>query len=329
MSTKNNQNVSNLIKQFKPSDLIVIAGNSGVGKTSLALDILMKEAIQNQKPIAIFPLEMRKKEVTERILSCVSGIELSKISKQQLTSDEINVLWKKSIELDNYPMYIDDSSELSIADIKNKCLQLKELHSVETVIIDALQCVKSSSNNISLSVIYNKLSDLKELAKELNIKIITVYNTIRNQRHTLSNDCINFLIYLSRPELNYSILYKLNENGFDTKSLLVLEVSKKTEENDLFLIGEVLLLRIEDKTMVLNDAIPIEKQKQSTDQPNPFKLPKVDKEKIERFNKLSDQQNKEFNRMVLKRFFTIIVNLFAIIGFVGLILQLTGVIKFK
>ena len=93
---------------FKPSELIILAARPSMGKTAFALNILKNMAVDQKKSVALFSLEMGSEQIADRILSMVSGISMSKISKGQLDTEDFTVMGSAMELLSETKIFIDD-----------------------------------------------------------------------------------------------------------------------------------------------------------------------------------------------------------------------------
>lgn len=157
------------------SDLILLAARPGVGKTSLAMNIVNNVAINGKKNCAIFSLEMPNTQLAQRSMCSVAGVSMEKALKGQLSVDEWTAIVKASRKLSEANIFIDDSSINDPNDILSKCRRIKREHGLDLVLIDYLQLMKADKN----STFDNKVLEVGEItrslkiaARELNVPII-------------------------------------------------------------------------------------------------------------------------------------------------------------
>ena len=161
---------------FKPGELIIIAARPSMGKTSFALNIVTNIALQQDKSIAIFSLEMGAESIVDRIIAEVAQIPMSKITKGDLNNDDFSKIWEAMTILWDKKIYIDDKSAANIPLLKSKLRRLKvEKWELDLVIIDYLQLMHGTS------FLWNRVQEiseisrwLKELARELEVPIIAL-----------------------------------------------------------------------------------------------------------------------------------------------------------
>lgn len=160
---------------FQKTDLIIIAARPAMGKTSLALSMAYNIAARNKMPVGIFSLEMSSPQLVQRIISMESNISLSKIRSGSMNDDEWIRLQDAVRALTDIPIYIDDSSLITTAEIRSKARKMKIEHNVQAIFIDYLQFITGNSKLGSKQLEVAEISrDLKSLAKELEIPIITL-----------------------------------------------------------------------------------------------------------------------------------------------------------
>ncbi|NUM31468.1 MAG: replicative DNA helicase [Bacteroidetes bacterium] len=161
---------------WQKSDLIIIAGRPGMGKTAFVVSIARNAAIDFKKPVALFSLEMSSVQLVTRLISSETEISSEKIRRGDLDDSEWEVLSKKTEKLAEAPIFIDDTPSLSIFDFKAKARRLKSQHNIELIIVDYLQLMKGDDKNIGnreQEISYISRS-LKSLAKELDIPVIAL-----------------------------------------------------------------------------------------------------------------------------------------------------------
>ena len=164
---------------WQKSDLIIMAGRPGMGKTSFVLSIARNAAIDHDAPVAFFSLEMSATQLVQRLFSMESGIDSSHIAKGNLSEGEWMKLMDNIGKLETSNLIIDDTPALSVFDLRAKCRRLKHKHGIRMVIIDYLQLMQGGAENSSKGgnreqeISYISRS-LKALAKELDIPVIAL-----------------------------------------------------------------------------------------------------------------------------------------------------------
>jgi replicative DNA helicase len=156
-------------------NLIIIAGRPGMGKTSFALNIAQHVSVREQRPVALFSLEMSQQELALRILCSEAMIQFSQLRSGHLSTNQWRKIHKTVRRIGNAPLYIDDSPNPSLLEIASKSRRLKAEKGLELVILDYLQLMQASSRyenrNLEIAAISR---GLKQLAKELDIPVIAL-----------------------------------------------------------------------------------------------------------------------------------------------------------
>ena len=158
------------------SDLIIVAARPAMGKSAFAINLATNVALQANKGVAIFNLEMSKEQVGNRILCSEAMVDSNKIRTGQVEDDDWVKLASTLGRLSEAPIYIDDTAGISIMEIRAKCRKLKIEKDIGLVVIDYLQLIQGSGNrNSSREQEISEISrSLKILAKELNIPVIAL-----------------------------------------------------------------------------------------------------------------------------------------------------------
>lgn len=165
---------------FRGGQLIVFCGRPGMGKTSLALDICAHAS--SPKPGCgflsyFFSLEMSSDEISARLLSKLAGVNLKNLRTADLSNSDLKTLSNAALNMVDYKMVIDDSSQLTPATIKAKIMERQALHEEkpDIIFIDYLQLLAPSQNQNSREREVASMSrDLKLLARELNIPVVVM-----------------------------------------------------------------------------------------------------------------------------------------------------------
>lgn len=160
---------------WQNSDLIIIAGRPGMGKTAFILSMVKNIAINNQQPVGIFSLEMQNIQLIMRLITIETGISSEVFKKNNLENKEWEKFYLKSKKIENSPIYIDDQPALSIFDFRSKARRLVSHFGVKILIVDYLQLMNSGINTNNREQEISIISrGLKSIAKELNIPIIAL-----------------------------------------------------------------------------------------------------------------------------------------------------------
>ena len=161
---------------WQPSDLIIIAGRPAMGKTSFGLSMAKNIAADYKVPIGFFSLEMSNEQLMSRMISNVCEIEGSKILSGQLRRDEWDRLDKRVNHLLDIPMYVDDTSGLSVFELKTKARRMVRENGVKIIMVDYLQMLNANGMRFSnRQEEISKITEcLKNLSKELNIPVVAL-----------------------------------------------------------------------------------------------------------------------------------------------------------
>ena len=159
---------------LQKSDLILLAARPGVGKTSFAMNIAVNAAVNDEKKVAIFDLEMSREQLMQRALSSLAKVNLGHILKGDMDSEEWKRIWTAEKKLAQSAIFVDDSSMVAPFEIISKCRKLKMTEGLDLIVIDYLQLMTMGKN--SRDSRNQEVSDitrtLKVAAKELNVPII-------------------------------------------------------------------------------------------------------------------------------------------------------------
>ena len=165
---------------FQNSDFIIIGARPAMGKTALVLSMASKIAKKNI-PVAVFSLEMSKAQLGKRLISGASCVNSQKISTGRLDENEWQRVIKATDILSKRPIYIEDSAEINILQLRSKARQLKRQKDIKLIIIDYLQLLASERKRDNKVQEVSDISrQLKILAKELNIPVIALAQLSRS-----------------------------------------------------------------------------------------------------------------------------------------------------
>jgi len=160
---------------LQPSDLIIIAGRPSMGKTAFALNIAYEASRRAKKGVAVFSLEMSKPQLGIRLLGFDAGIDATKLRTGFLRDREWSLLTESANRLSELPIFIDDSSSISVLEMKAKCRRLKKTHDLCLVVVDYLQLIQGRRSAESRQLEISEISRmLKALAKDLNVPVLAL-----------------------------------------------------------------------------------------------------------------------------------------------------------
>ena len=165
------------------SDLVILAGRPGMGKTALATNIAFHAAQnimsrQEKSSIAFFSLEMSSEQLSTRILSEQARIKSDDIRKGKITEEEINRYIETSRNIYSLPLFIDETPAITIATLSNRARRIKRLFGVSLIVVDYIQLMRGASssnrNDNRVQEVSEITQGLKALAKELKVPVLAL-----------------------------------------------------------------------------------------------------------------------------------------------------------
>jgi replicative DNA helicase len=241
---------------WQKSDLIILAARPGMGKTAFALNIARNIVVDFNKPAAFFSLEMSSIQLVTRLISSETMLPADKLRRGDLQEHEWQQLHTRIAPLVNANLFIDDTPQLSVFELRAKCRRLKQQHDIQMVFVDYLQLMTTGGDNRGNreQEISNISRSLKSLAKELDIPVLALSQLSRNvesrpgskkpilsdlrESGAIEQDA-DMVIFIYRPEY-----YNLGneEEGNNVKGLAVINIAKhrngKLGDVDLRFIGQ-------------------------------------------------------------------------------------------
>jgi replicative DNA helicase len=167
--------LDSLTNGLHPGQMIVIAARPAMGKSALGLDICRAASVRSGLTSVLFSLEMSRNEITMRLLSAESRVPLQAMRTGQLGEDDWTRLARRMSEVVDAPLFIDDSPNMSMMEIRSKCRRLKQRNDLRLVVIDYLQLMSSPKRVENRQQEVSELSrSLKLLAKELNVPVVAL-----------------------------------------------------------------------------------------------------------------------------------------------------------
>lgn len=170
------RDIDNVTQGLQPGQMIVVAGRPAMGKSTLGVDFARSAALHHNMTSIIFSLEMSKIELAQRIIAAETNMPLTALRHaEEITSDrwnQLNTFWDK---MKDSPLFIDDSPNMSLMEIRAKCRRLKQTHDLKLVVIDYLQLMTSGKRVESRQQEVSDFSRaLKLLAKELEVPVVAL-----------------------------------------------------------------------------------------------------------------------------------------------------------
>lgn len=256
---------------FQKSELIIIAGRPSHGKTALALNFARNAAVEHGKSIGIFSIEMSNRELALRFICLESRVDISKLKTGRLPEADWSKIAKTTPKLmgKQVNIIIDDSSPLSLLELRSKARRMKALHNIDMIMVDYLQLMEvSNRGNLDrhLEIAYITRG-LKQLSKELDIPVVALSQLSRKvedragkeKRPQLSDlresgaieQDADVVIFINRPEVYIS---RDDPKFHEVEGLAEVIVGKQRNGP----IGEVKLTFIHNYAMFANRAKDME-----------------------------------------------------------------------
>lgn len=170
---------------LKGGEMIIVAARPGVGKSTLAVDIMREGCFRHGKNVLFFSLEMTRKELLTRIMSAEFTVRQSDFHKKEVPPEKMREMGEKLKEVTG--MFIDDSPNVTMTDIRSKAKQVHKKNPLDLVVIDYIQLIEPTDDKVPRQEQVSKMSrQIKLLAKELDAPVIAVAQLNRGveQRET-------------------------------------------------------------------------------------------------------------------------------------------------
>ena len=248
---------------FQKGDLVIIGARPAMGKTTFAQNLAYNIASINKKGVLFFSMEMAANEIIDRMISDVSGVDNWKMRTGNLSDEEFQRIGDALGEMDEIPIYIDDTSSMTIVELRNKARRAMHDHDIGIVIVDYLQLIQGSDRYKGNRVqeVTEISRGLKILARELEIPVIALAQLSRNvtgrddPRPVLSDlresgsieQDADLVMFLHRPDY-----YKQNDDNYEETHITELLVAKHRHgavgKIELYFHPELLRFMSLDKT---------------------------------------------------------------------------------
>ncbi|MFF2050887.1 replicative DNA helicase [Leifsonia sp. NPDC058194] len=164
-----------LTNGLHPGQMVIVAARPALGKSTLALDFARAAAIKHDMPTIFFSLEMGRSEIAMRLLSAEATVPLQSMRKGKVDSKDWTTIASTRGRINDAPLYIDDSPNMTLVEIRAKCRRLKQRVGLKMVVIDYLQLMTSGKRVESRQQEVSEFSRaLKLLAKELQVPVIAL-----------------------------------------------------------------------------------------------------------------------------------------------------------
>ncbi len=222
---------------FQKGDLIIVGARPAMGKTTFAQNLAYNIASINKKGVLFFSMEMAANEIIDRMISDVSGVDNWKMRTGNLSDEEFQKIGDALADMDEIPIYIDDTSSMTIMELRNKARRAMHDHNIGIVIVDYLQLISGSNRYAGNRVqeVSEVSRGLKILARELSIPVIALAQLSRNvtgrddPRPVLSDlrdsgsieQDADLVMFLHRPDY-----YKQNQDDYEETHITELLIAK-------------------------------------------------------------------------------------------------------
>ncbi len=165
--------IDRMLGGLQPSDLLIIAGRPGMGKTGFILSALKNAALTHKKHVAIFSLEMSNEQLVQRIIAQETGIDSTRLRSGKLSPDEW-LLFTQAIEvLTDTHIFLDDTPALTPLQLRTKCRRLHLEYKLDLIVVDYLQLMGGDNrSNNRVQEVSDISRNMKILARELNVPVL-------------------------------------------------------------------------------------------------------------------------------------------------------------
>ena len=257
------RDIDNKTAGFQKGDLIIVGARPAMGKTTFAQNLAYNIASINKKGVLFFSMEMAANEIVDRMISDVSGVNNWNIRTGNLSDDEFARVGDAMGEMDELPIYIDDTSSMNIMELRNKARRAMHDYDIGVVIVDYLQLLQGSDRYKGNRVqeVTEISRGLKILARELEIPVIALAQLSRSvtgrddPRPVLSDlresgsieQDADLVMFLHRPDY-----YKQNDDNYEETHITELLIAKHRHgaigKIELYFHPELLRFMSLDKT---------------------------------------------------------------------------------
>ncbi len=167
---------------LQPSELIIVAGRPSMGKTALGLNLAEHLAIAESpaRPVLFFSLEMSRQQVAQRILCSRARVDSHRLRHGRVSNQDLERLRHAADQLNAAPLYVDDTSDLAIMELRARTRMAYRKHGIRAVFVDYLQLMRLPGAENRQQEVANNSAGLKALAKDLNIPVVAMAQLNRN-----------------------------------------------------------------------------------------------------------------------------------------------------
>ena len=257
------RDIDKITAGLQKGDLVVVGARPSMGKTTFAQNLTYNIATMNKCGVLFFSMEMSAGQIIERMIADVSGVDSWNIQTGNTSSDEYARVVDAIGELNDLPIYIDDTGSMTITDLRNKARRAKHDHDIGVIIVDYLQLMQGSDRYKGQRV--QEVSEisrgLKTLARELDVPVVALAQLSRNvtgrenPRPILSDlrdsgsieQDADLVMFIHRPDY-----YKMNDDDYEKTNITEILISKHRNgaigKVELYFHPELLRFMSLDKT---------------------------------------------------------------------------------
>lgn len=231
------RDIDKITAGFQNGDLIVIGARPGMGKTTFANNLVYNVASINKRGVLYFSMEMAAGEIIEKILSDISSVNGWNIRTGNTSDEDFAKLGDAMAELGETPIYIDDTSSMTIMDLRNKARRAAHEHDIGMIVIDYLQLIQGSDRYKGQRVqeVTEISRGLKVLARELDIPVVALAQLSRNvagrddlrpqltdlrESGSIEQDA-DIVMLIHRPDY-----YKKNDPNYEETNIAEINIAK-------------------------------------------------------------------------------------------------------
>lgn len=178
------KDMDNMLAGLQPSDLFILAARPSMGKTALALNLAHNVAIQANKPVLVFSLEMSKEQLVDRMLAMESGVDAWALRTGNLTDSDFEKIGRAMGTLSEAQIYIDDSPSITVSELRTKARREAHVRDLGLIVVDYLQLMSGGGRYGSEGNRVQEISEisrgLKSVARELNVPLLALSQLSRS-----------------------------------------------------------------------------------------------------------------------------------------------------
>lgn len=173
-----------LLGGLQKSDLLIVAGRPGMGKTGFLLGTLRNAALVHKKHVAMFSMEMSNEQLLQRLIAMDTRIDTQRLRTGRLNGSEWDIFWQALEPYDHAMIFLDDTPALTPQSLRTKCRRLHLEYRLDLIIVDYLQLMTGDSRTDNrVQEVSNISRNLKVLARELNVPVLTAAQLSRAVEH--------------------------------------------------------------------------------------------------------------------------------------------------